>query len=41
MLSLAGIPPMGGFYGKYMIFKELVNTGHVGMAVLGVLEGQS
>jgi len=37
LLSLAGIPPMGGFYGKYMIFKELVNTGHVGMAVLGVL----
>jgi NADH-quinone oxidoreductase subunit N len=37
MLSLAGIPPMGGFYGKYMIFRELVATGHVGMAILGVL----
>ncbi len=37
MLSLAGIPPMGGFYGKYMIFRELVSTGHVGMAILGVL----
>jgi NADH-quinone oxidoreductase subunit N len=37
MFSLAGIPPTGGFYGKYMIFKELVHTGHVGLAVLGVL----
>ena len=28
---------MAGFYGKYMIFKELVGTGHVGMAIVGVL----
>lgn len=37
MLSLAGIPPFGGFYAKYLIFKELVGTGHVGLAILGVL----
>jgi NADH-quinone oxidoreductase subunit N len=37
LLSLAGIPPTAGFFGKYMIFKELVQSGHVGLAVLGVL----
>lgn len=37
LFSLAGIPPMAGFYGKYMVFKELVQTGHVGLTVLGVL----
>lgn len=35
-LSLAGIPPMGGFFGKYFIFKELIGTGHVALAILGV-----
>ena len=37
MFSLAGLPPMAGFYGKYMIFKELILQGHVGLAVVGVL----
>lgn len=37
LLGLAGIPPTAGFFGKYMIFKELVGTGHVGLAVLAVL----
>lgn len=37
MFGLAGIPPTAGFYGKYMIFKELIATGHVGLAVIGVL----
>ena len=37
MFSLAGLPPFAGFYGKYMIFKELIMQGHVGMAVVGVL----
>jgi len=37
ILGLAGLPPTAGFFGKYMIFKELVGTGHVGLAVVGVL----
>lgn len=37
LFSLAGIPPMAGFFGKYMIFKELILQGHVGLAVVGVL----
>ncbi len=37
MFSLAGIPPTAGFYGKYMIFKELVATGHLSLAIVGVL----
>jgi NADH-quinone oxidoreductase subunit N len=37
MFSLAGLPPMAGFYGKYMIFKELILQGHVGLAIVGVV----
>jgi len=37
MLSLAGIPPTAGFFGKYYIFSSAVNAGFVGLAVIGVL----
>jgi NADH-quinone oxidoreductase subunit N len=37
LLSLAGIPPTAGFIGKYYIFMSLIETGHITLAVIGVL----
>ncbi|HTN52897.1 MAG TPA: NADH-quinone oxidoreductase subunit N [Anaeromyxobacter sp.] len=37
LLSLAGIPPTAGFFGKLYIFKAAVGAGLYGLAVLGVL----
>ncbi len=37
MLSLAGIPPLAGFVGKYYILLSLIQTGHYYLAGIGAL----
>jgi NADH-quinone oxidoreductase subunit N len=37
MLSLAGIPPLAGFVGKYYILLALIQTGHYYLALFGAL----
>ena len=37
MFSMAGIPPLGGFFGKWFVFSAAVDAGFVPLAVIGVL----
>jgi NADH-quinone oxidoreductase subunit N len=37
MLSLAGVPPLAGFFGKFYIFSAAVQANFVGLAIIGVL----
>ena len=37
MFSMSGIPPMAGFFGKFMIFQAAVHSGLYVLAVFGVL----
>jgi NADH-quinone oxidoreductase subunit N len=37
MFSMAGIPPMAGFLGKFYIFVAAVNAGFVGLTIVGLL----
>ena len=37
MLSLAGIPPMIGFYAKFAVLQAVVNAGYVWLAVMAVM----
>jgi NADH-quinone oxidoreductase subunit N len=36
-LSLAGMPPLAGFFGKFLVFLAAINAGMIGLAVIGVL----
>jgi NADH-quinone oxidoreductase subunit N len=37
MLSLAGLPPLPGFVAKFLIFRNVLDAGHVGFAVAGLV----
>jgi NADH-quinone oxidoreductase subunit N len=37
MLSLAGIPPLAGFFAKYYIFTVAIESGYFGLVLLAVV----
>jgi len=37
LLSLAGIPPLAGFWGKYFVFLALIQTGRYALATVAIL----
>ncbi|HEC24203.1 MAG TPA: NADH-quinone oxidoreductase subunit N, partial [Chloroflexi bacterium] len=37
MLSLGGVPPLAGFFGKFFLFAAAVEAGYVWLAIVGVL----
>lgn len=37
MFSMSGIPPLAGFFGKFLVFKAAIASGFYVLAVLGVL----
>ena len=37
MLSMAGIPPLSGFFAKYMVLSAAINQGYLGISLLAIL----
>ncbi|WP_353684755.1 NADH-quinone oxidoreductase subunit N [Thermodesulfovibrio sp. 3907-1M] len=37
LFSLAGIPPFGGFIAKFLVFKSVIHSGYIWVAVIGIL----
>jgi NADH-quinone oxidoreductase subunit N len=37
LLSLAGIPPLAGFFGKYLVFSQALSHGYNGLVILAVI----
>jgi NADH-quinone oxidoreductase subunit N len=37
MFSMIGFPPMAGFYAKWWVLAEVINAGHIGLAITGIV----
>lgn len=37
LLSMAGIPPLAGFFGKYNLFSEAVSAGYINLVIIAVI----
>ena len=37
LMSLAGIPPLAGFFGKYMVFAQALQNGYGGLVIVAVV----
>ncbi|MBT7950658.1 MAG: NADH-quinone oxidoreductase subunit NuoN [Gammaproteobacteria bacterium] len=37
MFSMAGVPPLVGFWGKWFVIKEIIAMGHISLAAIAVL----
>jgi NADH-quinone oxidoreductase subunit N len=37
LLSLAGIPPLAGFFAKYMVFSKAIESGFIGLVIVAIV----
>ena len=37
LFSMAGIPPLGGFFGKYYLFLHSFEVGHIMLVIVGMI----